>query len=84
MSLFFIHTLRLSKNRRLIQKEPGLQGEKGLEKAAESSFPFEIGTKFVKKQSFFDKLRVCMSLLLIHTPLIKYFIAPRFTAQHHL
>ena len=32
--------LRVSKNRRLIQKEPRLQGEKGLEKGAEPSFPF--------------------------------------------
>ena len=49
--------LRLSKNCRLIQKEVRLQGEKGLEKGAEPSFPFVIGIQFVKKQSFFDKLK---------------------------
>ncbi len=49
--------LRLSKNCRLIQKEVRLQGEKGLEKGAEPSFPFVIGIQFVKKRSFFDKLK---------------------------
>jgi len=36
-------------------KRTRLQGEKGLEKGAEPSFPFVIGIQFVKKQSFFDK-----------------------------
>ena len=31
---------RLWKNSSLTQKEPGLQGEKGLEKGAKPSFPF--------------------------------------------
>ena len=28
-----------------------------MEKRAQPPFPFEIGTQFVKKQSFFDKLK---------------------------
>ena len=43
---------RLSKNCRLIQKEPRLQGEKGLEKGAEPSFPFEIGHSLWKSEAF--------------------------------